>query len=103
MHIIFLPDLNTLISIDGNGEKKWTQVTEMLTNQRSFLRSKCDASMLIYKIMDAMIDEVTPRQDYNKSWPRSILHDRGGSISDVWLTPAVYPGHTRDTRNSKLR
>ena len=48
--VIYFPDLNTLVSIDGNGEKSWEGVSELLPNERCFLRATCDASTLIYKV-----------------------------------------------------
>ena len=50
--------MNTLLSIDGNGEKEWDGVSDLLPNERCFLRTECDSSTLIYKLIDAMIDGV---------------------------------------------
>jgi hypothetical protein len=63
VHVLYLPDLNTLISIDGNGEKSWDGVTELLPNDRCLVRTSSDASVLIYKLIDAMIDGVYPLLD----------------------------------------
>ena len=63
VHIIYTPDLNTLISIDGNGEKEWNNVVELLPNERGFVRTGGDAALLVYKIVDSMIDEVYPLLD----------------------------------------
>eukprot|EP01051_Picozoa_sp_SAG22_P001459 SAG22_NODE_57_length_23647_cov_11.746688_13_plen_486_part_00 len=61
--MLYLPDLNTLLSVDGNGEKSWDAVSDLLPNERCFLRTGCDASTLIYKLIDAMIDGVYPLLD----------------------------------------
>ena len=61
--IIYIPDLNTLISIDGNGEKTWDGVVDLLTNVRGFVRTSGDTSCVLYKLLDSMIDEVYPVLD----------------------------------------
>lgn len=61
--MVFIPDLNTIISIDANGEKTWEGVTDLLDNERGFVRTNCDTSVLIYKLLDSMIDEVYPLLD----------------------------------------
>jgi len=61
--MVYFPDLNTLLSIDGNGEKTWDGVVDLLTNQRGFVRSGGDMSLVIYKLLDSMIDEVYPLLD----------------------------------------
>lgn len=63
VNLIYLPDLNTLISIDGNGEKTWNDVSRLLHNVRGSLRTGCDVSLVMYKMIDSMIDEVYPLLD----------------------------------------
>ena len=53
--MVYFPDLNTLLSIDGNGEKTWDGVVDLLTNQRGFVRSGGDMSLVIYKLLDSMV------------------------------------------------
>ena len=61
--ILFFPDLNIFLSIDGNGSRNWDSVTMCINNDRCFLRTSCDVSTLIYKLVDAMIDGVYPLLD----------------------------------------
>ena len=61
--MIFYPNLNTIISIDANGEKMWDGVTDLLQNECGFVRVNEDCSVLIYKLLDSMIDEVYPLLD----------------------------------------
>ena len=61
--MIFYPGLNTIISIDANGEKEWDGVTDLLRNECGFVRTNEDSSVLIYKLLDSMIDEVYPLLD----------------------------------------
>ena len=61
--MIFYPALNTIISIDANGEKTWDGVTDLLCNECGFVRTNEDTSVLIYKLLDSMIDEVYPLLD----------------------------------------
>jgi Mg2+ and Co2+ transporter CorA len=61
--MIYYPALNTVISIDANGEKEWHGVTDLLRNECGFVRTNEDSSVLIYKLLDSMIDEVYPLLD----------------------------------------
>ena len=61
--MVFYPTLNTIISIDANGEKTWDGVTDLLQNECGFVRVNEDCSVLIYKLLDSMIDEVYPLLD----------------------------------------
>ena len=61
--MVFYPALNTIVSIDANGEKRWDGVTDLLNNECGFVRTSEDASVLIYKLLDSMIDEVYPLLD----------------------------------------
>jgi hypothetical protein len=61
--LLYFADLNTVISIDGNGEKTWEGVVDLLSNQRGFVRTNGNISVLLYKLIDSMIDEVYPLLD----------------------------------------
>eukprot|EP01047_Picozoa_sp_COSAG01_P014608 COSAG01_NODE_715_length_14093_cov_64.209233_4_plen_153_part_00 len=48
--MILLRDLNTLISIDGNGEKSWESVSATLVVPDSHLRLHCHGSLIMYHL-----------------------------------------------------
>ena len=60
---IYMPEFNLLISIDGNGMKSLDAVAALLHNRRSPVRKWQEAAMLLFAIIDSMLDEVYPLLD----------------------------------------
>jgi hypothetical protein len=56
--LIYIQDFNLLISVDATGEKGWTAVKRLVVNQRSLVRKKGEAALLLAAMLDAMVDEM---------------------------------------------
>eukprot|EP01051_Picozoa_sp_SAG22_P014068 SAG22_NODE_1657_length_3885_cov_6.187005_3_plen_640_part_00 len=60
---IYMPEYNLLMSIDGNGQKSLDAVVALLYNRRSPVRKGQEAAMLLFAVIDSMLDEVYPLLD----------------------------------------
>lgn len=63
VNFVYLPEFNLLISIDGNGQKSLEAVVALLHNRRSPVRKGQEAAMLLFAVIDSMLDEVYPLLD----------------------------------------
>ena len=58
-----MPDFNLLITVDTNGEKSLDAVFHILRNPRSPVRRGQESVMLMFAVLDSMLDEVYPLLD----------------------------------------
>ena len=63
VNFVYIPEFNLLISIDGNGQKSIEAVVALLHNRRSPVRKGQEAAMLLFAVIDSMLDEVYPLLD----------------------------------------
>ena len=61
---VYMPDMNFLISIDGTGQKDWSNVHKLISNPRCLVRQEQQVTTLLSALIDSMVDEMYPLLDF---------------------------------------